>query len=67
MKLQVIDTTNIRWLGLEFELPDPLMSNFYFPVEEDTRFRVDHSELMADGNYRYWNPHYVVIAREIQS
>jgi hypothetical protein len=65
MKLQAIDTTDNQWLGLVFELPDPLMKNFYFPVAPDTNFRVDHSELMADGNYRYWNPHYVVIARVV--
>lgn len=65
MKLQVIDTTNIRWLGLEFELPDPLMSNFYFPVEEDTRFRIDKAEDLGNGEYRYSNPHYVVVARKI--
>lgn len=65
MKLISIDTTDNQWLGLEFELPDPLMSNFYFPVEEDTRFRIDKAEDLGNGEYRYSNARYAVVAREI--
>ena len=65
MKLQVIDTTDIRWLGLDFEVPDPLATNFYFPVEEDIRFRIDKAEDLGDGVYRYSNARYAVVAREI--
>lgn len=65
MKLISIDTTDNQWLGLEFELPDPLMSNFNFPVAPDTSFRVDKAESLGDGVYRYSNPHYVVVAREV--
>jgi hypothetical protein len=65
MNLVSIDTTDNQWLGLHFELPDPLAVDYHFPVAPDTSFRVDKAEALGNGIYRFSNPHYVVIAREV--
>jgi hypothetical protein len=65
MKLKAVSTTDGQWIGLEFELPDPLMSGFEFPVTEDIVFDVEHSKQLPNGDYMYWNANYIVVAREV--
>jgi len=65
MKLKAIKTTDGQWVGTEFELPDPLMKGFKFPVTEDIVFVVEQSKKLPSGDYMYWNANYVVVAREV--
>lgn len=64
MKLQAVDTTDDKWLGLQFDLDDPLEKDFFLPIGSNI-FRIDKAEALGKGFYRYSNPHYIVIAREI--
>jgi len=63
--LQAIKSTDGQYLGTVFELPDPLMNGFKFPVTEDIVFDVEHSKKLPSGDYMYWNANYVVVAREV--
>ena len=66
MNLQVIDTTDHQYLGIVMELPTPMLSNVKIPVSAGVNFRIDKTEYMGDGVYRYSNPHYVAIARVVE-
>ena len=63
MRLTVIDTTDHQYLGLTMDLPNPILTDVRLPVSEGVTFRVDKTEDLGGGLYRYSNPHYVAIAR----
>lgn len=66
MKLQVIDTTDHQYLGLIMELPEPMLFDVKLPVSAGVNFRIDKTEDLGGGFYRYSNPHYVAIARVVE-
>ena len=64
IKFQAIDTTDNQWIGLEFQLPEGIEAPFDFPVSEGVSFRVDKIE-RGVIEWRFSNPHYIVVARVI--
>lgn len=63
-KLRVIETTDKKFLGMTFEIPDPQNPPNRIPVSETVVFRIDKIEKLADKIYRYSNVNYVAIAIE---
>jgi len=65
MILQAIKSTDGQYLGTVFELPDPLMKGFDYPVSADVVFNVENSKQLPNGDYEYWNDNYILVAREV--
>lgn len=65
MFLRVIETTDGRFLGRVFDLPDVDMSGLNIPIEDDIEFGVTDYLDLGDGRHMYSNAHYVAICEEV--
>lgn len=63
-KLRVVETTDKKFLGMVFELPDPQNPPSRFPVMDNVVFTVDKIDKLADKMYRYSNANYIAIVVE---
>ena len=65
MKLQFIHTTDNQHIAMVIELPNPILKNVVLPLSEGVNFRIDNTQNMGNGHYRYSNPHYVAVVKEV--
>ena len=66
MILKVIRTTDHQYLGLVFDVPDPMaLRGLAMPIADGIRFRIDKFEQLNDHCWRFSNPGYVALAEVV--
>lgn len=63
--LQVISTTDGQWLGVTMPLAEPARVDYDLHISPGIRFRIKEAKQIAPGLWRFSNPHYVAIAKEV--